>query len=168
MTHLPRRRRRPIAIGAWLLAALGLVLTVLHRDVLAESVMVFGPVAISFAVTNVSVSTAGNPSPTPMSFSNAVLTSPHVVRLSVKADSDFVPPSGAAIPASKVSWTTSTAVNGTGSAGTLSKTVYVQIFQSAATKTSGSVNVTWTLAAPGTPLRAGAHGLTMRWKLEAI
>jgi len=76
--------------------------------------------------------------------------------------------SGVAIPASRVSWTTSNAVNGVGSNGTLSKTLYTQLYQGNDNATSGSVDIAWQLAAPGVPLRSGAHVLTLRWKLESI
>jgi hypothetical protein len=64
-----------------------------------------------------------------MQFTGAVIKSNRGVRASVKADGDFVPPSGTAIPASRVSWTTSNAVNGVASNGTLSKTLYTQLYQ---------------------------------------
>ena len=133
-----------------------------------DSVSVSIPAAVGFAVTNVGVSTAGNPASTPVSFSSLNVAGSKVLRISVKAESNFVPPSGPAIPASKVSWTTSGATNGTGSAGVLSTSAYGQLFQSGNGKKFGSVNVGWTLAAPGTPVRAGTHALTIRWKCEAI
>ena len=161
-------RRRSSTLGVWLCLALVLVLGGLKVVALPETCRITLPAAISFAVTNVSASTVGSPSPTAVAFDTAVFLPSHALRISVKADSDFVPPSGTAIPASRVSWTTSNAVRGTGVNGTLSTTVYGQVYQSSANKTSGSVDVTWTLAAPGTPLRAGNHTLTMRWKLETF
>lgn len=134
----------------------------------SEDVRITIPAAVSFAVTNVSVATAGSPASGSVSFNQLNVVTGHVLKVSVKADSDFVPPSGAAIPASKVSWTTSGATNGTGSNGTLSTSTYSQLFLSGATKKSGSVNVTWSLAAPGTGIRAGIHRLTVRWKLESF
>jgi hypothetical protein len=133
-----------------------------------DSVRVTIPAVVGFAVTNVSATTVGTPSTTPVSFSNLSVSGSKVLRISVKADGDFVPPGGAAIPAAKVSWTTSGATNGTGNAGVLSTSAYGQLFQSGSGKKSGSVNVGWTLAAPGTPVRAGTHVLTIRWKFEAI
>jgi hypothetical protein len=133
----------------------------------ADSAKFTLPAAVSFAVTNVTVSTTGSPSPTPVSFSNAVLNNKSI-RISIRGDGDFVPPSGTAIPASKVTWTTSGAVAGTGSNGTLINNTYTQIFQSNLNALSGSFNITWTLQAPGTGIRAGAHVLTVRWKLDAV
>ena len=133
-----------------------------------ETVAIILPAAVSFAVTNVSVATNGTPSSPGLQFSSGVLKNNRGVRASIKADSDFIPPSGTAIPAARVSWTTSNAVNGVGSNGTLSRTVYTQIFQANDNATSGRVDIAWQLAAPGVPLRAGAHVLTLRWKLESI
>ena len=134
----------------------------------AETVTISLPAAVSFAVTNVGATTIGTPSSPRLQFSGAVLKNNRGVRASVKADNDFIPPSGTAIPASRVSWTTSNAVNGVGSNGTLSKTAYTQLFQGNDDATSGRVDIAWQLAAPGVPLRSGAHVLTLRWKLESI
>src|SRR5439155_26022241 len=82
----------------------------LESSPVLDTVFVTLPSSLSFTVADASVNTAGNPNPTPVSFSPVVLLFGHVVRISVKAESNFVPPSGTAIPASKVSWTTSNAV----------------------------------------------------------
>jgi hypothetical protein len=134
----------------------------------AETVSISIPAAVGFAVTNVSNATAGSPASGTVTFSSLNTTGSHVLRISVKADSNFVPPGGTAIPASKVSWTTTGASNGTGSNGVLSTSTYGQLFQSSSGKKSGSVNVSWSLAAPGTGIRAGIHTLTVRWKLESF
>ncbi len=134
----------------------------------AESVRITVPAAIGFAVTNVGVATTGSPSAATVSFASLSVLAGRALRISIKADSNFVPPSGTAIPASKVSWTTSSPTNGTGSSGTLSTSAYGRVFQSTVARTSGSVKVTFTLAAPGVPLRAGNHRLTVRWKLESF
>ena len=150
------------------IVAAALVLSPLALYSAAEDVRITLPAAVGFAVTNVGVATTGNPSATTVSFNQLNVTTGRVLRISIKADSDFIPPGGTAIPASKVSWTASSASNGTGNSGTLSTSAYTQLFQSAATKKTASVNLTWTLAAPGVPLRAGNHALTVRWKLESI
>jgi hypothetical protein len=157
---------QPLTRAAFIAAVL--VLARFDRLIAAETVKITLPAAVTFAVTNVSVSTTGSPNPTTISFSNASLLVTHSLRISVEATGNFVPPSGAAIPASNVTWTTSGAVHGTGSNGTLSTTAYGQLFQSVVHPNSGSVSVTWTLLAPGTSIVAGAHVLTMRWKLEAV
>jgi len=151
-----------------LVVAAGLLLCGLRLDSAPDTVKITVPAAVSFAVTNVNVNTVGAPSPTTFSFSQLSVLAGHVLRIGVKADSNFVPPSGASIPASNVSWTTTGASNGTGSSGVLSTSAYSQLFQSTLTKKAGSVDVTWTLSSPGTPLRAGNHVLTVRWKLESI
>ena len=87
----------------------------------------------------------------------------------VKADaSAFTPLSGNSIPASLVSWTTSNASNGTGSSGTLSDTTWGLVFTSTTLPVTGSVGLTFTLASPGAGIHAGAHTLTMQWKIEAF
>jgi hypothetical protein len=40
--------------------------------------------------------------------------------------------------------------------------------QSDPARTSGHVDLGWTLAAPGSGIRAGNHHLTIRWKVESI
>lgn len=137
-------------------------------DSAPETVRITVPASVGFAVTNVGTNTSGNPATSTVSFSSLNLSGSRVLQISVKADGDFVPPGGPAIPASKVSWTTSAASNGTGSGGTLSVSSYAPVFKSAAGKKNGSINLNWVLAPPGTPLRAGNHMLTVRWKLEAI
>ena len=133
-----------------------------------ETVSITIPAAVGFAVTNVSAATAGNPASGTVLFAGLNVTGGHVLRISVKADSDFIPPSGPAIPASRVSWTTSSVINGVGSNGALSTSVYGQLFQAGNGKKNGGLNVSWSLAAPGTPIRAGVHTLTVRWKLESF
>lgn len=127
------------------------------------------PSAVGFGVTNVSQSTIGTPDPTTASFTIVNLLLFHVLRVSVRADSNFVPPGGTAIPASTVSWTTSNASGGTGSNGTLSTSSYGQVFQSSAGLLGlCSVDIRWTMAAPGAAIRAGNHTMVVRWRLEAI
>ena len=131
-----------------------------------ESVSISLPATVSFTVTDVSVSASAGPSV--ITFSSAALTTGHALRVSLKADGDLTPPTGPAIPASNVSWTTSSVTQGVGSNGTLSKTVYNQVYQSQANPTPGGFNLSWTLSAPGTPRNAGSHQATLRWKVEAI
>jgi hypothetical protein len=134
-----------------------------------ETVTIAVPPVVSFSVTDVSRSTTGSPSPTTISFSQASLTFGKALRVSVQADaSGFTPPNGASIAAAKVSWITVGAGSGTGSNGTLSATSYTLVFQSNPSPTSGHADLEWTLAAPGSGIRAGIHQLTIRWKLESI
>ena len=134
-----------------------------------EMVTVSTPTAVTFAVSDVSRTTAGSPDVTRIAFSNVALTPGHGLRLSVKADTAaFVGPGGAGIPATKVSWTRLGAGNGEGMSGALSASTYGLVFQSDPSPTSAHVDVGWTLAAPGSGVRAGVHDLTIRWKVEAI
>lgn len=160
----PRRRQLSVR---HLLVAVACLLNGLSLAALG-TVQILVPPVVSFQVLNVSASTVAGTNPSTISFSNAVLVPGQVLRISVKADSDLVPPSGTAIPASNISWSTSSVVNGVGTNGVLSRTVYTQVFQGQALTTSGSVNLNWSLAAPGTPLRAGSHQVVLRWRLEEI
>jgi hypothetical protein len=140
------------------------------RDAAAQQVVIITlPSAVGFSVTDVNQATTGSPNPTSVSFTTVSLLLFHVLRVSVKADADFSPPSGTAIPASRVSWTTSNASGSTGSSGTLSTASYGQVLQTnAGLIGSGGLNVTWTLSAPGTGIRAGTHTAVVRWKLESV
>jgi hypothetical protein len=133
-----------------------------------ETVSITVPPSVGFSVTDVTRSTSGAPSPTRISFSGASLNTGKTLRLSVQAGSaGFTPPSGASIPASNVSWTNLGASGGTGSNGTLGS-FYTLVFQSNPLTVSGYVDLEWTLAAPGSGIRAGNHQLTIRWKVESI
>lgn len=151
------------------LLGLGTVTASVLSAAAQETVRITVPSAVSFAVTDVSRSTTGVPSTARISFSDAILIPGRALRVSLKADAAaFTPPSGSSIPASNVSWTTAGANGGTGSNGTLSTSSYVLVFQSAPVTLSGYVDLGWTLAAPGSGIRAGSHQLTIRWKVESI
>jgi hypothetical protein len=166
MTRLPSPRSTSMRI-----AVLGIVtLTASVVSAAAqETVSITVPTAISFAVTDVSRSTSGTPSPTTLSFSNATLILGRSLRVSVQAGgAGFTPPSGPSIPASSVSWNSLGTSGGTGWSGTLGSSAYTLVFQSDPGVTSGHVELGWTLAAPGSGIRAGNHQLTIRWKVESI
>jgi hypothetical protein len=134
-----------------------------------ETVSITVPSTLSFQVTDVSRTTSGAPNPATISFSNATLIPGRALRISVQAGSaGFTSPSGPGIPASKVSWTNLGAGGGTGWNGTLGSSFYALVFQSDPARTSGHVDLGWTLAAPGSGIRAGDHQLTIRWKVESI
>jgi hypothetical protein len=80
----------------------------------------------------------------------------------------FTPPSGPSIPASNVSWSNLGANGGVGMNGTLSSSSYALVFQSDPGRTSGHIDLRWTLSAPGSGIRAGNHQLTIRWKIESV
>ena len=159
-----KRLALSIAIAATAAAAFGQVGTA----------VVTIPASVSFAVTNVNNTTSGAPSPVTLSYNTAILVTGQRLRFSVQADTaTFASPGtgGAKIPASNVSWTATNAAGGSGSNGTLSGSTFVLVYQSNAyglVPIAGSVNLAFTLAAPGASIRAGVHSLTMRWKIEAI
>jgi hypothetical protein len=70
-----------------------------------------------------------------------------------------------------VSWNAATWTTGTGAAGTLNNdaATYTQVATSGANAATLSSNtLTFTLAAKPTVTRAGAHTLTVTWKVESI
>lgn len=134
-----------------------------------ETVSISVPLAVSFQVTDVSHSTSGTPDVTTISFSNANLSLGNALRVSVQSDAaTFTPPSGPSIPVANVSWTNLGANGGIGWNGILSASSFALVFQSDPGTTSGHVDLGWTLAAPGSGIRAGSHQLTIRWKVESI
>lgn len=134
----------------------------------AETVDVSTMTTVTFVVSNVSSSTSGSPNPTTISFSNAQLLTGKALRISVRADnSSLTPPSGSAIPVSKITWTAS-GVGGTAFDGTVSSASYTQVYRSNANPGSGSVNIAWSLAAPGSNIRAGDHMVTLTWMFESV
>jgi hypothetical protein len=139
------------------------------RPVFADSVDVNIPSFLGFDVQDVTQATTGSPDPFTVAFSNAVLTSGNTLRISVIASApSFTPPAGPAIPVSNVTWTPTGAVHGSGNPGTLSGTVYSDVYDSAANATSGSVNLSFSLAAPGGGIRAGNHTVSATWKIESV
>jgi hypothetical protein len=126
------------------------------------------PPSLTFFVSDVAMSTVAAESATRISFSNAILLPLRVLRVSVRADApSFSPPAGAPIDASAVTWTTTNAQNGTGVNGTLSSSSDAIVFQSQMGALSGRVDLNWSLA-PVTSVRAGAHSLVLRWKIESV
>ena len=136
-----------------------------HADLVAIAL----PSSVAFTVTDVTQSTTGSPNPFVINFSGLAIPNIQKFTISVRANAaNFTPPSGAGIPASNVSWTTSGILNGTGFSGTLSSSAYTVIYQSNLLVTLGHINVTWYLAAPGAGIRAGNHTLTLTYKLEGL
>jgi len=162
------RSPRSAALQLALLGITGLAVAAVPAGA-QETVSISVPMAISFPVTDVSRSTSGAPDVTTVSFSNANLSSGRVLRVSVQSDAAaFTPPNGSSIPVSNVSWNNVGANGGIGMNGTLSSSSYALVFQSDPAMTSGHVDLGWTLAAPGSAIRAGNHQLTIRWKVESI
>jgi hypothetical protein len=134
-----------------------------------QTVTIDIPSVVNFDVPDVAQASTGTPNPFALTYNSAVLGSGNALRISVKSISaNFTPPSGNSIPASNLSWSILGAVGGAGSPGTLSAAAYSLVYASDINTASGSVNLRWTLAAPGTGIRAGLHTLTMIWKVEAF
>jgi hypothetical protein len=91
-----------------------------------------------------------------------------VLRLSVKADSDLTHSDGGSAPAGTISWRTSSASNGVGVNGTISKSVYTQLFRSNPAARSGSISVTWSITLSGDAVRAGTHQVALRWRVDTV
>ena len=136
-------------------------------QLLPETVRITVPALVTFDVPNVTLSTDATSGVATVSFNLAVLNLGRGVRISVKADGDLTPPGGPAIPASNISWQTSNVSGGVGTNGVLSKTTYTQVFQGNVLTTSGRVDLTWRMSAPGTAVRAGTHQVLLRWRIES-
>lgn len=137
----------------------------------ADSADITVPNAVGFLVTDVSGPTLSTPIETEVSFSNASLTPGNSIRFSIKADAaNFTRPTeaGGYIPSDKVTWVTTSDINGAGYAGTLSAAAYTRVFQGNVNATSGSAQVGWTLAPIGGSVFAGDHILTATWKVESL
>jgi hypothetical protein len=153
--------------SSWL--AVGVILLACGMTVRAdESVDISLPASVSFQVLDVTTSATGDPSSTTMTFNSAALTSGHALRISVKAESDLMTFSGSTMSAANISWHTSNAANGLGIDGTLSKTAFTEVFESQVGASGGHLDISWNLSAPSTPLRAGVHQVTLRWKVESF
>jgi hypothetical protein len=152
-----------------LLAVLFCVLALPAKGYALGSVTITIPASVSFSVTDVSAATVGSPNPFHISFNTLVMLPTNTFRISVQANAaNFTSAIGSTIPASNLSWKTSNAVNGTGVNGTLSAGAFNQVYASNTLVLSGSVDLKWTLAAPGSGVKAVSHSLTITWKLEAL
>jgi hypothetical protein len=77
-------------------------------------------------------------------------------------------PGGGVISSTSVAWTAGNVMNGIGMNGSLNNLTYTPVFQGNANATSGGVDLSWTLSAPGGSVSAGTGEATLRWKFEAI
>ena len=141
--------------------------TVESSQTTSLSARVVTPASITFTVNNVAAATTAGGQST-VSFDQASLAVGDVMRISVKADGDISMPGGTLISPTLVSWTTSNLKSGVGINGTLSKLAYTPVFEGVVGATSGRVFLSWTLAGPGTSVRAGTGTATLRWKFEAF
>jgi len=134
------------------------------------------PAGVTFAVTNVSASTAASKATIAISY--IVLASATAqFRVSVKANAaSFTPPVGGATTwsASDVSWSTPNSgpdswVNGTRTNGTLSDTAFNAVGTCNADASSCSTTgFTLSLAAKSSVKRSGNHTLIVTWKFESL
>ena len=133
-----------------------------------ESVRIAAPPMLTFDVPDVDVVTYASGGSFRVSFDQAVLRSGRAVRISVKGEGDLTSPGGPAIQAASLSWTTSSATNGVGINGTLSKTQYRPVFEGVAGVTTGQVDLTWSLDLGNRNVRAGIHTGQLRWRVETF
>ena len=126
------------------------------------------PAVAAFNVMDVSRPTPA--APFTIQFTNVkLLGQAKNLRLGVRAmASTFTPPNGPAMPASLVFWNTGAVQNGVGTPGTLTNTSFTTVFTSTHNPKTASVVVLWNLAAPGPTIRAGAHALTVNWRIESF
>jgi len=135
----------------------------------AEEARVTVPAGITFFVTDVASTTSASSNPVVVSFQEAVIDSGKVLRVSVRAvASNFTPPSGNQMAASRAHWTIASATSGSGFAGAVDGTNWVPVYQSVVQPTSGSVQLQFQLNAPGASIRAGEHTLELQWLFESI
>jgi hypothetical protein len=137
----------------------------------SEQARVLVPASVTFAVNNVSTSTAA--SAASVTVDHIVLnTATKQLKVSVQASaSAFTPPVGGAATwsASAVSWNAATWTSATGSAGTLSNSAYTAVATcTAGTASCSTTGLVFTLAADASVQIAGSHTLTITWKVESI
>ena len=134
-----------------------------------EKVKITLPANVSFDVVKVNEDTEADS--VTLSYKNAKLDTGHYLTISIKANTaNFTRPTNAGefIAANSVSWTTSNAQGGIGVNGTLSSVTYNIVYESNTDPSSGSLSIIWTLAAPGSGIRAGEHNLNCTWRIESL
>ncbi len=136
-----------------------------------EQARVTIPSTVTFTVNNVAASTAG--SAAPVTITNIVLsTATDKLKISIQANAaSFTPPTVGATTwsASDVTWTGGTWTTATPASGTLSNSAYNEVARCDANVAScNSSNVSFTLAAKSSVIRAGNHTLVISWKFEKI
>ncbi|CAN5673722.1 hypothetical protein BH18ACI5_BH18ACI5_29880 [soil metagenome] len=135
---------------------------------LLETARVTVPAVIVFEVNDIGATSDAITGVTVISFDQTSLTPGRALRLSAKADGDLTRADGGPVPVATITWRTSAVSNGAGVNGTLSKTAFTEVYQSNILVTSGSVTVTWSVALSGTPMRAGPHQLSLRWRVDSV
>ena len=156
-------RRTPLLMAMLIMLAPGPI----GEAQTVESVRISAPPLLTFDVADVDAVTFAAGGTFTVAFDQGVLRPGHGVRISVRGE-DLTPPSGASIPASSLSWTTSGALNGMGVNGTLSKTQYRTVFEGVAGAASGRIDITWSLDIGNRNVRAGTHTGQLRWRIETF
>ncbi|MEZ5392209.1 MAG: hypothetical protein R2724_04880 [Bryobacterales bacterium] len=127
------------------------------------------PTFVTFGVSDVSQSSSASPSSITVSFSSASLSPGMSLSISVMADSTtFSPPSGSAISISNVSWTAGGASGGSGYSGTLSGSVFTEVYRSSPDPSSGSVDLTFRLDPVTAGINSGDHSAMLLWRFESV
>ena len=102
--------------------------------------------------------------PSRVGFDHALLAPGSRLRISVRAEGLELPPGGAV----RLSFRPLAARCGVAWSGTPTEAGYTPVFESFPLALAGGVDLEWTLEPLGRFERAGAHSVTLQWKLEAI
>lgn len=145
--------------------------TTLVTATVSEQARVVVPAAVTFSVTDVSLSTAA--SAASVTVDRIVLaTATKQFKISLQAAaSSFTPPvvSATTWSASDVTWNAATWTSATGSSGTLSSSTYNTVATCTADAAGCSTtSLVFTLGPKTTVQRAGNHTLSVTWKFESI
>ena len=138
---------------------------------ISEQARVAVPAGISFNVTNIAASTSATTATVAV---DQILLASATKQLRVSlqaAAASFTPPaSGAATwTAADVSWNAAAWTAATGTAGTLSNSVFTAVATCSAGATACSTtSLVFSLAARPAVRRSGAHTLVVVWKVESI
>lgn len=138
----------------------------------SEQVHVAVPATVTFAVNDVTSSTAASPA-TVSATSIVLATATKQLQISIEANAaSFTPPVTGATTwgAGDVTWNAATwAGSATPAAGTLSDTVFNAVATcDADVSTCGTTGLVFTLGAKPTVTRAGTHALVITWKFASI
>jgi hypothetical protein len=136
----------------------------------SEQAQVTVPADITFAVTNITITTAATAAAVTIT-NIALATSTKQLEILIDTSAaDFTPPTGGGtIAATAVTWNASTGTAWTGASGTLANGTFNQV----ATCTAGvaacsTTGLVFTRAAVPTIQISGLYTLTVNWKFESI
>jgi hypothetical protein len=126
-----------------------------------EQVRIQIPEFVVFSVTDLRAKTVSPP--TLLSFDHALLAPGSCLRISVRAEGLDLGTGASA----RISYAAH-ARGGTAFSGSLRDTDFTRVFESDPVTLSGTVDIVWTLEPLGRLDRVGNHGVTLRWKVEAV